>query len=143
MLAIFASPPIMFAFRHSSTPCANRGHCANPAKSPVGELADAVEQANRHASVAPPDLTTSLTPLIAHRALCRFVAAFVRCLPFVVFAFFALCFGQPVVVIGVVWCSSAPFCALNAVGIFKVLWQRLPFAASAEYGPCGSFSSKL
>ena len=38
---------------------------------------------------------------------------------------------------------TAPFCAVNAVGIFRALLQRFPFAANAEFLPCGSFSSKL
>src|SRR3977135_3508402 len=50
---------------------------------------------------------------------------------------------HPVTVIGVDRWMLAPFCAMNDVGIFKLLLQRFPFAASAELRPCGRYSSKL
>ena len=45
----------------------------------------------------------------------------------------------------VLWWITAPFCATNSVGIFSLLWaaQRFPFAASAEYGPSGRYSSNV
>jgi len=43
-----------------------------------------------------------------------------------------------VTVIGVFCLITAPFCAVNAVGIRKRAEQRSPTAASAESGPCGS-----
>src|ERR1700722_11463043 len=58
-----------------------------------------------------------------------------------VLGFFA--FVQPVTVIGVLSCISAPFCPSNAVGIFSVLLHKLPLAARAESEPSGSVSSKL
>ena len=51
--------------------------------------------------------------------------------------------GQPVTATFVVWLSRAPFCPTNSVGIDSLLVQRFPIAASAEYGPWGSISSKL
>src|SRR6185437_208277 len=64
---------------------------------------------------------------------------FVLCFAF--FAFFVL--GQPVTLIGVDCLMTIPFCASNRVGIFSLVLQRFPLAASAEYLPCGSVSSKL
>ena len=46
-------------------------------------------------------------------------------------------------VTGVDWWIVIPFCAVNAVGIISLLLQRFPLAASAEYLPSGSVSSKL
>ncbi len=64
---------------------------------------------------------------------------------FAFFVFFlVLCLGQSVVVMGVVCLMVAPFWAVKTVGIFSLVAQRFPFgAASAEYGPWGSVSSKL
>jgi hypothetical protein len=47
----------------------------------------------------------------------------------------ALCRGQPLTPIGVDCLIVAPFWAVNAVGIFSLLLQRLPLAASAENLP--------
>ena len=44
---------------------------------------------------------------------------------------------------GVFWCMVLPFCAVMIVGICRCVLQRLPFAASAEYLPCGSVSWKV
>ena len=68
------------------------------------------------------------------------LAYFLPLPPFLPFAlrFFLLaflCFGQPVTAIFVLWLIIAPFCATNSVGIASFAVQRLPFAASAEYGP--------
>src|SRR6202034_823510 len=57
--------------------------------------------------------------------------------------FLAFALAQPVTLIGVDWWITAPSCPVNAVGIVSFVLQRFPFAASAEYLPCGRFSSKL
>ncbi len=51
--------------------------------------------------------------------------------------------GQPVTAIFVLVLISAPFCPTNSVGIASFSLQKLPFAASAENGPCGSVSSNV
>ena len=43
----------------------------------------------------------------------------------------------------VFWCVVCPFCAVKVVGMVSFVLQRLPFAASAEFGPWGSVSLKL
>ncbi len=55
--------------------------------------------------------------------------------------FFA--FGQLVTPIFVDCLICSPFCAVNIVGIASFDLHRFPLAASAEFGPCGRFSSKL
>jgi hypothetical protein len=62
---------------------------------------------------------------------------------FLGFFFTCLCFGHPVTLIGVDCLIVAPFCAVNAVGIFNVLLHRFVFAANAEYLPCGNVSSNV
>src|SRR5271167_55442 len=51
--------------------------------------------------------------------------------------------GQPVATIFVDCLSTAPFWPTNSLGIVSLLVHRFPFAASAEYLPSGSVSSKL
>src|SRR6202035_4431032 len=58
-------------------------------------------------------------------------------------AFFLTFFAQPVTLIGVDCLIVAPFCAVNAVGIFSVSLHRLPGAANAENLPWGSVSSNV
>lgn len=54
-----------------------------------------------------------------------------------------VCLVQCVVVMCVVWCIVVPFWAVNVVGMFSLWVHRLPFAASAEFGPWGSVSSNV
>ncbi len=49
---------------------------------------------------------------------------------------------QPVTLIGVDCLSTAPFCAVNSLGIVSFEAHRLALAASAELGPWGRLSSK-
>jgi hypothetical protein len=66
-----------------------------------------------------------------------------RCYFFLFWPF--LCFEQSFTLIGVDWCITAPFWAVNAVGTFSppLTLQRLVLAARAELAPCGSFSSNV
>ena len=55
-----------------------------------------------------------------------------------------LAFGQPLTLIGVFCLRTAPFWAVNSVGIFNppLTVHKFAFAVSAEYFPWGSVSSK-
>ena len=59
------------------------------------------------------------------------------------FAFTFSVGSQSVTSMWVSWLRVAPFCPTNAVGMSRFCWQRLPLAASAEYLPSGSVSSKV
>ena len=59
------------------------------------------------------------------------------------FAFLAFFFGHPVAVTGVDCLMLTPFAPTNVVGIASLLVHKFPFAASAESGPWGSFSSNV
>ena len=64
-------------------------------------------------------------------------------------AFFAFGFGQPTTAIFVLCTTCAPFWPVSVVGIASFWPQRLPLifagrsVVRAEWGPSGSFSSKL
>src|SRR6202035_2619357 len=72
------------------------------------------------------------------------MCVFFLCLVFFVACLvFFLCLAQPVTLMGVLCLIVAPFCAVNAVGIFSVSLHRLPGAASAENLPWGRISSNV
>src|SRR5665811_332600 len=52
-------------------------------------------------------------------------------------------YGQPVTSIDVLCLSVAPFWAVKTVGMVRLVSQRFLFAARADNGPSGRFSSKL
>src|ERR1700761_48480 len=55
----------------------------------------------------------------------------------------AFFFAQPVTVTGVDSLIFNPFCARNSVGMTSLLVHKFPFAANAEYLPCGNTKSNV
>ncbi len=124
-------------------------HRTNRCKPPVCRgraVARSAASAQRHRPARCRVPTGPKRLLAATSQLCRFDLFFPSCFRHTFNAFWSFCdlvraftFAQPVTPILVVSWISAPFWAMNSVGIASFWVQRLPFARQgAEYGPSGA-----